>query len=69
MKRQKRRLRKWARITLGIIGSAAAVALFIYIFVGGVLQTSYRLDPPSAAEIQEAREEGGAFAWVTLAKY
>lgn len=68
MKAKKKRLRKWARVTLGVIGSAAAVALFIYIFVGGVLQSSYRYAPPSTAEIQEA-QEGGMWSWITLAKY
>lgn len=62
------RLRKWVRVTLNMIGGAAVAALCIYVLACAVLQTSYKLDPPSMAEIQEA-QEGGLFAWVTLANY
>lgn len=68
MSKKKLRLRKWVRVTLNMIGGAAVAALCIYVLACAVLQTSYRLDPPSAAEIQEA-QEGGIFAWITLAKY
>lgn len=68
MSKKKLRLRKWVRVTLNMIGGAAVAALCIYVLACAVLQTSYRLDPPSMAEIQEA-QEGGLFAWVTLANY
>lgn len=68
MKKTKKHLRKWVRVTLNVIGGAAVAALCIYVLACAVLQTSYRLDPPSMVEIQEA-QEGGLFAWVTLANY
>lgn len=69
MKKKKLRLRKWVRVTLNTILGVVLATAAMYALACAVLQTSYKLDPPSAAEVQEAREEGGAFAWVTLAKY
>jgi hypothetical protein len=69
MKNKKRRLRKWVRVTIGIISGAACAALFFYLFFGAVLQTSYRYSSPRPEEIVEARQEGGLWSWITLAKY
>lgn len=70
---KKKHLRKWVRVTLAVSGYTlaivAGVALMMYVMFGAVLQTSYRLDRPSASEVQEARDDGGLFAHITLAHY
>ena len=68
MEKTKKRLRKWVRVTLNTIFAAVIATAAMYAMACAVLQTSYKLDPPSAVEIQEA-QEGGIFAWITLAKY
>ena len=68
MKKHKKHLRKWVRVTLSVIGFLLLTALMIYTIIGGVLQSSYRYHAPTDVEIAEA-QEGGPWSWITLAKY
>lgn len=52
-KKKTRHLRKSIRIALDVVITAAVTFGMMYAFVGAVLQESYKLDPPSAAEIKE----------------
>lgn len=48
-----RHLRKSIRIALDVVITAAVAFGMMYAFAGAVLQESYKLDPPTAAEIKE----------------
>lgn len=52
-KKKTRHLRNSIRIALDVVITAAVAFGMMYAFAGAVLQESYKLDPPSAAEIKE----------------
>ena len=51
-KKQSRHLRKSIRIALDVVMTAAIAVGMMYAFAGAVMQESYKLDPPSAAEVK-----------------
>ena len=52
-KKKSRHLRKSIQIALDVVMTAAIAFVMMYAFAGAVLQESYKLDPPSAAEVKE----------------
>jgi len=52
-KKTKRHLRRSIRITLEALTTVAIAAGMLWTFAQAVLQESYKLDPPSAAEVKE----------------
>lgn len=53
---KKRRLKKWVRTTFSIICGTLMLVVGLYVFFGAVLQESYKLDPPTSAEITELKQ-------------
>ncbi len=54
--KKKKRLRKWVKTTFSVICSLLFLVIGLYVFFGAVLQESYKLDPPTTAEVAELKQ-------------
>jgi hypothetical protein len=53
--KKKRHLKKAVKTAFTVIFCILIALMFVYVFIGAILQESYKLDPPTAAEVEELK--------------